>query len=91
MKKVLISDITMKQKSSAILTFKEKIELVKMLDRLGADIIELDEIRKVKADSLCIKSVGDAVVNSIIAVPSASDKERSGHNLKSSSQVQRFS
>ena len=75
MKKVLISDITMKQKSSAILTFKEKIELVKMLDRLGADIIELDEIRKVKADSLCIKSVGDAVVNSIIAVPSASDKE----------------
>ena len=74
-KRVLISDITMKQKSSAILTFKEKIELVKMLDRLGTDIIEVDAIRKVKADSLCIKSLGDAVKNSIIAVPAASDKE----------------
>ena len=75
MRKVRISDITMKQKSSGVLTFKEKIELVKMLDRLGVDVIEMDAIEKEKADSLCIKSVGDAVKNSVIAVPAASDKK----------------
>ena len=76
MKKVLISDITMKQKSSGILTFKEKIELVKMLDRIGVDVIELDAIEKVKADSLLIKSIGDAVRNSTIAVRAESVKEK---------------
>ena len=75
MKKVLISDITMKQKSSSALTFIGKLELVKMLDRLGADVIEMNAIEKVKADSLCIKSVGDAVKHSVIAVPAASDRE----------------
>ena len=41
----------MKQRSSASLTFKEKIELVRILDRLSVDVIETDEIRKIKAEN----------------------------------------
>ena len=51
------------------LSFKEKLEVAKLLDKLCVDVIELDEIRSSKADSLLIKSVVMAVKNSVIAVP----------------------
>ena len=75
MRTISLSDITLRQKSSEVLTFKERIELVKLLDRLHTDVIELDAIKKVKADSLCIKSIADAVNESVIAVPAESSKE----------------
>ena len=68
MKPVRISDITLKQKSSSMLTYKEKVELVKLLDRLGVDVIETGEIGGSKADALCIKSYSQTVRNSTIAV-----------------------
>lgn len=74
MKKIRISDRTVKQLSLTqeyALTFKEKIEVAKLLDMLGADIIEVDEIRQPKIDSLLIKSIVTAVKNSTIAVPVA--------------------
>ncbi|MBQ6545136.1 MAG: hypothetical protein IJL72_05295 [Lachnospiraceae bacterium] len=74
MRKIRLADTTMKQRSSASLTFKEKIELVRILDRLSVDVIETDEIRKIKADSLCIKSISDAVTGAIVAVPVQPDK-----------------
>lgn len=51
------------------LSFKEKIELCKLLDKFGVDLIELDEIRDPRVDSLLVKSVVSAVQNSRIAVP----------------------
>ena len=60
----------MKQNSEDLrLTFKEKIELSKLLDKIGVDIIELDGIKDIRVDSLLIKSVVAAVENSRIAVP----------------------
>ena len=75
MRTVRLSDMTMKQKAAQTLTFKEKIELVRLLDRVGADVIEMDRIVKIKADSLCVKSVADAVSGSIVAVPSGPDRK----------------
>jgi len=70
MKQIRISDVTMKQNSAEIsLSFKEKIELSKLLDKLGVSVIELEPIEQPKIDSLRIKSVAAAVKNSIIAVP----------------------
>ena len=70
MKHVIISDATLKQNSEALrLTFKEKIELSKLLDKLGVDIIELDAIKNPRVDSLLIKSITSAISNSRIAVP----------------------
>ena len=70
MKQIRISDATMKQTFEGFtLSFKEKIELSKLLNKLGVDVIELDFIRNARIDSLQIKSVISAVSGSIIAVP----------------------
>ena len=70
MKQIKISDATMKQISEDFrLSFKEKIELSKLLDKLGVDVIELEGISNPRIDSLRIKSVAAAVSDSAIAVP----------------------
>ena len=70
MRQVVISDATMKQTSEDMrLTFKEKIELAKLLDKLGVDLIELEGIKNPRIDALQIKSIVAAVNDSRIAVP----------------------
>ncbi len=70
MKKIRISDATMKQISEDFsLSFKEKIEFAKLLDKLGVDVIELEGIENVRIDSLRIKSIAAAVSDSTVAVP----------------------
>lgn len=79
MKNIRISDATMRQTSEAFrLSFKEKIELSKLLDKLGVDIIELDYIKNVRIDSLQIKSIISAVKRSTVAVP----VEMNGESIK---------
>ena len=76
MKQIRISDITMKQTADGFnLSFKEKIELSKLLDKLGVSVIELEPIQQAKIDSLRIKSIAMAVSSSIIAVPVALNTE----------------
>ncbi len=70
MRHMIISDATMKQASEELrLSFKEKIELAKLLDKLGVDLIELDGIKEPRIDALLVKSIAAAVKNSRIAVP----------------------
>ena len=70
MKQIRISDVTMKQAAEGFsLSFKEKIELAKLLDRLGASVIELEGIHGSKVDALRIKSIAAAVKESVVAVP----------------------
>ena len=76
MNQIRISDVTMKQTGADIsLSFKEKIELSKLLDKLGVSVIELEPISQPKIDSLRIKSVAAAVKDSILAVPVALNEE----------------
>ena len=76
MKKIRISDVTMKQSSEDFrLSFKEKIELAKLLDRLGVDIIELEGLNGSRTEALQIKSIASAVVNSCISVPVKLNKQ----------------
>ena len=74
MNKIRISDVTLKQAAEA-LSFREKIELSKLLDALGVDIIELEGIDNSRTDALRIKSVAAAVGNSAVAVPVKLDAE----------------
>ena len=74
MNKIRISDVTMKQQGIS-LSFKEKIELSKLLDKLGVDVIELEPIVQTKIDSLRVKSVAAAVRDSVVAVPVALNAE----------------
>ncbi len=69
MRKIIISDISMRLPEGSALSFREKIELAKILDKLGADCIECAAIEKVKIDSLLIKSIASAVQNAAVAVP----------------------
>ena len=75
MNKIRISDVTMKQGADISLSFKEKIELSKLLDKLGVSVIELEPIVQTKIDSLRIKSVAAAVKESTVAVPVALNTE----------------
>ena len=70
MKQIRISDTTIRQ-AGKIMTFREKLEAAKLLDRLAVSVIGLREIESKKIDSLLIKSVAGAVKNSIVAVPVA--------------------
>ena len=70
MEKIRISDVTMKQSGKDFsLSFKEKIEIPKLLDKLGVSVIELEPIVQPKIDALRIKSVASTVKGSVVAVP----------------------
>ena len=72
MSQIKISDITMKQSGKDFsLSFKEKLEIPKLLDKLDVTVIELEGIEQPKIDPLRIKSVASTVKNSIVAVPVA--------------------
>lgn len=74
MRNISITDITIRQSGKAAgysLSFREKIELAKLLDRLGVSVIELHPIENEKIDSLLIKSVASAVKESTVSVPVA--------------------
>jgi len=76
MANIRISDMTMKQAAEGFaLSFKEKIELAKLLDKLNVDVIELEGIQNPRVDSLRIKSIAAAVKESIVAVPVALNNE----------------
>jgi len=76
MEQIRISDVTMRQTGKDFaLSFKEKIEIPKLLDKLGVSVIELEPIVQQKIDALRIKSVASTVKNSVIAVPVALSQE----------------
>ncbi len=76
MKQIKISDVTMKHMTEgASLSFREKIELSKLLDALGTSVIELEGVGESRTDALRVKSIAAAVKNSVVAVPVALNKE----------------
>lgn len=76
MRTIRISDITMKQAGGDFsLSFREKIELSKLLDSLGVSVIELEGIKDSRTDALRIKSVAAAVKHSVVAVPVRLEQE----------------
>lgn len=72
MNRLTVSDITLKQAAKSgdyALSFREKIEIAKLLDKVNVSVIEIPAIVKEKTDVLLIKSIASCVKNSIIAVP----------------------
>ena len=71
MRNIQITDMTMRQAGKSAnfnLSFREKIELVKQLDKLGVSVIEVSPLTSPKIDRLLIKSISSAVKNSAVAV-----------------------
>ena len=71
-RRISVSDITMKKagaNAGQTLSFREKIELAKLLDRLALSVIETPPIVAGKPDELFIKSLAGTVRDSTLAVP----------------------
>ena len=89
MQKLSIADVTLKQaaKSGSQLSFREKIEIAKLLNKIHVSVIELPAIVKEKTDILLIKSISSSVTaSSVIAVPvnlAEGDVERVAQALSS--------
>ena len=73
MRTVTVSDITMKRRGGdgAPLSFREKLELCKQLDRLGVDSVETTRLENCRTDTLLLKSLSTAVTAAelIVSVP----------------------
>ena len=72
MDSIRISDITMKRiagSGEAALSFKGKLEIAKLLDRLGVSVIEVEGLAPSRSDALRVKSLATAVKDSVLAVP----------------------
>ena len=72
MTRIIISDITMRQAKDGgefSLSFREKLELARLLDKLGVDSVETGEAGFDKTDALLIKSLSTAVENAVLTVP----------------------
>ena len=73
---IKISDMTMKQAAEGFsLSFREKIELAKLLDKLGTNVIEVEGLHGSRTDALRIKSIAIAVSDSIVCAPVEMNEE----------------
>ncbi len=70
MKKITISDMTLKQASGTYnLSFKEKIEIAKLLDKLNVSVIELAPVSGSKVDDVLVRTICSCVKNSSVSIP----------------------
>lgn len=79
MKQVKISDVTLREGTThkgATLSFKEKIEIAKLLDRLGTDVIEMAAIENTATDTLLLKTLSSLLKKSQLAVIAGTTKEQ---------------
>ena len=71
MSDISISDITLRKNSAegSALSFNEKIEVAKQLDKICVDVIETAPITGGKTDVLFLHTVASLVTNSVLACP----------------------
>ena len=76
MKKIYISDYTLKINTDAEtpLSFKEKIEIARNLDKMHLDVIELAPIKNEKTDILLAKTILPFLKHGVLAIPVGNDE-----------------
>ena len=77
MKKIYFSDATLVLAGG--LSFKEKIEIARQLEKLNVSAIELGEILNLKSDTLLVKTIASFVKNSVISVSAGFTAEGVGN------------
>ncbi len=73
MKNVNVADMTLCR--NAALSFKEKIEIVRQLEKLNVNAIELPSIENKKSDILLVRTISSFVESSIISVAAGMSTE----------------
>jgi len=93
MKKIEIADITIREcteKPEFSLSFKEKVEVAKQLDKRGISVIELPCVADNKTDSLVVKTLAPVIKGSVLSVNAGlkkSDVDKAWEALGSASQA----
>ena len=86
MKKITIADATLREcarKGDIALSFKEKIEIAKLLDKLGIDVIEAAPVTDEKIDTLVLRTISPLLKNSILSCPVGITAEEADRAMKS--------
>lgn len=71
LKNLKIVDVTLRESTlnpEYSLSFKEKLEIAKQLDKLNTDVIEVGEIKDEKTDTLLIHTIGGILKSSVLSV-----------------------
>ena len=68
MKKIAINDVTLRDaaKKEGLLTFKEKLEIAKILDELKVDVIYVGSVNDPVADPVLFRTMSSIVKNSVL-------------------------
>ena len=78
MKKINISDITLKKLSEEreiSLLFREKSAIASCADQLGADTIELAPVKNLREDTIIYKTIAQNIQNATLLVPVGFEKD----------------
>ncbi|MBE7039434.1 MAG: hypothetical protein E7398_01755 [Ruminococcaceae bacterium] len=78
MKKIIITDITLKKLSAdreVALLFREKTAVAACADAVGADALELAPIKNLREDSIIYKTIAQNVQNAVLTIPAGFSKE----------------
>lgn len=78
MKKIVVSDLTLREEAKRTdfsLSFKEKLEFARELDRMGVDVIETAPLSGKKADALLVRTLAALIKNTTISCPVGLDVE----------------
>lgn len=72
MKKIIISDITLKKISedrAVSLLFREKSAIANCADAIGADVIEIPAVKSPREDKIIYKTIAQNIQNAIFSIP----------------------
>ncbi len=72
MKKIIISDITLKKISedrAVSLLFREKSAIANCAEKIGVDVIELPAVKSPREDKIIYKTIAQNAENTILAIP----------------------
>ncbi|MBQ2774997.1 MAG: hypothetical protein IJF40_03800 [Clostridia bacterium] len=78
MKKINISDITLKKLSmdrAVSLLFREKSAIANCADKIGVDTIELPAVKSLREDAIVYKTIAQNIQNAVLAIPVGFDCE----------------
>lgn len=72
MKRITVTDMTLRKSALSAntqLSFKEKVEVAKLLEKLRVDIIEAAPLSNIKTDTLLMKTISAFTKNAVLSLP----------------------
>ena len=73
MKQIVVSDRTLACERK--FSFKEKLEIARLLEKIRVDVIELPPVKDARADPLCVRTLSAFVKDAVVSVEAGLDAE----------------